>query len=131
MLFKISRNKFKTSSYPMKVKYFKNNSNFRPSKEFFKFLFFNFNNFILRILNEYFYNNLKAGSICILLFLFFIFKTIYNIFFINLFYIESFLLSLFFITLFFVFDFSEKKVNEKNFNYWYWPLWSVCIIKIN
>ena len=39
MLFKISRNKFKTSSYPMKVKYFKNNSNFRPSKEFFKFLF--------------------------------------------------------------------------------------------
>ena len=72
MLFKISRNKFKTSSYPMKVKYFKNNSNFRPSKEFFKFLFFNFNNFILRILNEYFYNNLKAGSICILLFLFYI-----------------------------------------------------------
>ena len=26
--------------------------------------------------------------------------------------------------------FQKKKVNEKNFNYWYWSLWSVCIIKL-
>jgi len=109
LLFKISDQNLKTSSYPMKIKYFKNNSNFNPTKEFLKFMIFNLKNFILRIIKSYFLKDIKLGSFLIMLFLFFSFAAIKDFFMFNFIFNINSSLAIYFLSLFFVIDVLEKK----------------------
>jgi dolichol-phosphate mannosyltransferase len=107
-LFNISKKNLKVGQIPMKVKYFKNKSNFVVRNEYLKFLKYNFYNFIQRIIIDYI-KRPNLGTIA----LFFSF-TIFFIILINiLFYykttIQLIYLFVFFTTVFFILDISARK----------------------
>ena len=109
LLFKVGEKNFKTISHPMKIKYFKNNSNFKPSKEFMKFVIYNFKSFFIRILKQYLVQNFKLGSFFLMLSLIFFIDTIWQIITLKSFFNVGFFFGIFFILLFLITDISEKK----------------------
>tara|TARA_Y100000768_G_C23848719_1_gene619873 strand:- start:134 stop:934 length:801 start_codon:yes stop_codon:yes gene_type:complete len=109
MLVKISNSNLKVCSFPMRVKYFKNNSNFQPAKEFKKFMLYNLKKFISRIFKNYFLKNISLHSLAIILFLLFGYLWLKQLIFMNSIFNLDFLLSIYFLIFFFILDLSEKK----------------------
>jgi dolichol-phosphate mannosyltransferase len=70
-------NKLKVMSYPIKIKYFKEKSNFRPIKEFWKFFILYIDRFFKRILRNYFIKSFYFPSIIIIVII------VYNVYFLS------------------------------------------------
>jgi hypothetical protein len=79
MIFELSRINTKIYSFPMRVKYFKKNSNFKPYNETFKFFYLNLLLFLERLTRKYFINTISIISFVISINIFSIFYLISNI----------------------------------------------------
>jgi len=108
MLFNASKKKFKISSIPMNVKYFKKRSNFNPVNEFISFALFNLFNFFQRVYEEYF-KKINFGSFSLVISFLIFFKFTKKIFYLNYFDKGLLYFMIFFILIFFVIDISRKK----------------------
>lgn len=72
MIYENAKLNNKICNFPIKVKYFKDKSNFKPSKEFFKFLIFNSVKFMKRIFISYFIKKISINTFIISLFIYFL-----------------------------------------------------------
>ena len=72
MIYENAKLNNKIYNFPMRVKYFKDKSNFKPSNEFFKFLIFNLVKFMRRIFIGYFAKNISLNTFIISLFVYFL-----------------------------------------------------------
>lgn len=111
MIYENTRNNNSTDNFPINVKYFKENSNFNPSKEIIKFILFNTKKFFKRIYTFYFLKKIKLNSFIILINIFcLIFFLKHLIFFSS----AKYVLILFIINikLFFLFIINEFSVNN-------------------
>lgn len=72
MIYENAKLNNKIYNFPMRVKYFKDKSNFKPSNEFFKFLIFNLVKFMSRIFIGYFAKNISLNTFIISLFVYFL-----------------------------------------------------------
>jgi dolichol-phosphate mannosyltransferase len=66
MIFENQRIGSKISSFPVRVKYFKDHSNFNPTKEIFRFFTLNIYFFFKRILRDYFIKKISVSTLLIL-----------------------------------------------------------------
>lgn len=79
MIFELSKLNIKIYSFPMRVKYFKKNSNFKPLNEAFKFFYLNLFIFLERLTRKYFINTISITSLIILINIFSIYYLVWNI----------------------------------------------------
>lgn len=108
MLFNASKKKFKISSIPMNVKYFKKRSNFNPADEIISFAIFNLFNFFYRLFEEYF-KKINFGSLSLVISILIFFKFAKKILYLSYFDIGLLYFAIFFLLIFFVIDISKEK----------------------
>ena len=81
MIFELSKINTKIYTFPMRVKYFKESSNFKPLNEAFKFFYLNLLIFLQRLTRKYFINTISITSFIILINILSIFNLISNVIF--------------------------------------------------
>ena len=107
MIYQTRVNNMHVLTYPIKIKYFKEKSNFKPSNEFFKFFFLYINRFFNRIYYNYFKKGFFFSTILIGLFLLNNLTIIYEDINLNLKFII--MTNIFLIANFFISDFYNNK----------------------